>query len=67
MKYFADNDDLILDMIMDAWLTGDKEKALELSDHWMHELTPQDEAELRYIYGNDYDELFGEHRREVMQ
>lgn len=67
MKYFPDNDDLILEMMMDAWLAGDKEKALELSDHWMYELTPEDEAELRYIYGDDFDELFRGDEREVRQ
>ena len=67
MKYFPDNDDPILEMMIDAWLAGDKEKALELSDHWMYELAPEDEAELRYIYEDDSDEILGEDERAVMQ
>lgn len=60
------DDSLIIKMMTDAWLAGDKERALQLHEHWMLELTPEFETELRFFLGDDYEECF-EEKKEVVQ
>ena len=53
-----DDDSLIIQMMTDAWLDGDKERALLLHDHWMVEFPPEFKAELKMLYGDDYEKCF---------
>lgn len=60
-----DDDSLIIQMITDAWLAGDKERALLLHDSWMVEFTPAFKAELKIFYSDDYEKLFEEEKESV--
>lgn len=53
-----DDDNLIIKMMTDAWLAGDKERALLLHDSWMVEFSPEFNAELKSFYGDDYKKYF---------
>lgn len=54
-----DDDSLIIQMMTDAWLEGDKERALLLHDKWMVEFPPEFKAELKMLYADDYEKIFG--------
>ena len=60
-----DDDSLIIKMITNAWLAGDKERALLLHDKWMVEFPPEFKAELKMLYGDDYGKCFAEGKEPV--